>query len=105
MLMKPFLLIDHVTLLVRDLDKSIEFYSGKLGFEVYGETISRGRKIVFLKSGDVRIDLFGALNNEKASQKRPKQGIGIVHVALKVADFDETYDELVKRGVDFHIKP
>lgn len=28
----------------------------------------------------------------------------MVHIAFKTKNFDQTYEELIKRGADFHIK-
>jgi catechol 2,3-dioxygenase-like lactoylglutathione lyase family enzyme len=104
--MKPFLRIDHVTLLVEDLERSVKFYTEKLGFEVKGETPpERGIKTVFLKSGDACIDLYGFVEGKPIRRERYEHEVGFVHLALKVENFDEAYEELLRRGVEFHIKP
>lgn len=104
--MKPFLRIDHVTILVEDLERSVKFYTEKLGFEIRGETPpERGMKTVFLKSGEACIDLYGMVEGKPFRRERHEHEVGFVHLALKVENFDETYKELLKRGVDFHIGP
>jgi len=104
--MEPFVRIDHVTLLVGDLERSVEFYTKKLGFEIRGEAPpQQGHKTVFLKSGDACLDLYGMVEGKALLRERQEREVGLVHIALKVADFDETYQELVKRGVKFHIEP
>jgi catechol 2,3-dioxygenase-like lactoylglutathione lyase family enzyme len=104
--MKPFVRLDHVTLMVKDLETSIKFYTEKLGFSVHGETPAEdGRKTVFLRSGNACFDLYGMTEETPPSRSRLEDEVGLVHIALKVEDFDETYNELVRRGVRFHIKP
>lgn len=104
--MKPFLRIDHVTILVEDLERSVRFYTEKLGFEVRGETPPEGgMKTVFLRSGEAFIDLYGLLEGRPVRRERGEREAGFVHLALKVEDFDETYMELLRRGVEFHIGP
>jgi len=104
--LKPFVRIDHVTLMVKDLERSVKFYTEKLGFSVYGEVTRKdGIKTVFLRSGDAKFDLYGLVSGTLSSRKRQENEVGVVHIALKVEKFDETYEELVRRGVEFHIKP
>lgn len=104
--MKPFVRIDHVTLLVEDLERSVKFYTEKLGFEIRGETKPEGnRKTIFLRSGDACFDFYGMIEGKPAHHERQENEAGVVHIALKVSDFEETYTELVKRGVKFYIGP
>lgn len=102
----PFLRIDHVTLMVKDLSKSVEFYKEKLGFEVRGETVpEKGVKTVFLQCKDANFDLYGMVEGKPHVPEHAEHEVGLVHVALKVHDVDDVYAELVERGVEFHIKP
>ena len=102
----PYLRIDHVTLMVSDLQRSVEFYTSKLGFEVRGETPpERGVKTVFLQCRDANFDLYGMVEGKPSIPEHKEHEVGLIHIALKVEDVDKTYDELVKRGVEFHIKP
>ncbi len=104
--MKSFVRIDHVTMMVKDLATSVKFYTEKLGFSVYGETPAEdGRKTVFLRSGNALFDLYGMTEKVPPFRKRLENEVGLVHIALKVEDFQETYKELVEKGVRFHIKP
>jgi len=60
-----------------------------------------GDAYVSLESGNAIIDLYG---NGILSHQRQEKEVGVVHIALKTKNFDETYEELIKRGVNFHIK-
>lgn len=99
--MELFVRIDHVTLQVHDLRRSIEFYTQKLGFNV-NEKVKQVKDYVSLTSGNAIIELYGG---GTVGPERQEKGVGMVHIALKTASFDETYETLVKRGVEFHIKP
>ncbi|MEM2906185.1 MAG: VOC family protein [Candidatus Bathyarchaeia archaeon] len=102
----PFLRIDHVTLMVKDLKRSVEFYAGKLGFQVRGETTpEKGVKTVFLQCRDANFDLYGMVEGQPYIPERKEHEVGLVHIALKVEDVDKVYEGLVKRGVEFHVKP
>ncbi|MFH0897163.1 MAG: VOC family protein [Candidatus Bathyarchaeota archaeon] len=94
--MDSFLHIDHVFLQVENIPRSIEFYE-KLGFKI-NEKTREGDSWVSLESGDAIIDLNG---NGTLGHKRQEKEVGVIHFALKVKNIDETYEELVKRGVNF----
>lgn len=100
MILEPFARLDHVTLQVEDIPRSIKFYTEKLGFMIHEETRD-SNAYVSLTSGDAIIDLYG---NGTPGHLRQGKEVGVVHIALKTRKFDETYEELVERGVDFHIK-
>jgi methylmalonyl-CoA epimerase len=56
--------IDHVAIVVADLDATIELYTQKLGFsEVYRETVAdQGVEAVGLRSGEAIIELLRPLD-------------------------------------------
>ncbi|HTY90499.1 MAG TPA: VOC family protein [Methanocella sp.] len=97
--------ISHVTVLVRDYDEALDFYTNKLGFEKAEDskmpsgdrwlTVSpkQGRdvQIVLQKPGKAT---FGDLTEEMLG--RIGQGTAW---AFKVDDCKKTCDELAKRGV------
>ena len=76
---------------VQDIEKSIEFYRDKLGFDVtfeWGEPV----QYAVLKSGDVSVHLV--------VKDDPKYQPSSVHTALYVFvhDVDEVYEELKANG-------
>jgi len=92
--------------MVKDLRRSVKFYTEKLGFQVRGETTpENGVKTVFLQCRDANFDLYGMVEGQPSVPERREHEVGLIHIALKVEDVDRAYDELVTRGVEFHIKP
>ncbi|GAB7039895.1 MULTISPECIES: VOC family protein [Catenuloplanes] len=83
-----------ITILVTELDRSIEFYRDVLGFH----EIDRGEHDVFLASGDTRLVL------RIVSDSLPAQ-VRTVHVNLEVGDVRAVYDALRRKGVSFAHEP
>ncbi|GAB7047854.1 VOC family protein [Catenuloplanes indicus] len=83
-----------ITILVTELDRSIEFYRDVLGFH----EIDRGERNVFLASGDTRLVL------RTVSESLPAH-VRTVHVNLEVGDVQAVYDALRRKGVAFAHEP
>ncbi|MCE2392865.1 MAG: VOC family protein [Proteobacteria bacterium] len=82
--------IDHVVLRVRDLERSLRFYSRVLGVEEERRVESAG--LVQLRAGGALIDLVpvdGPLG--RAGGPAPaSQGRNVDHIALRIEPFDES---------------
>lgn len=75
--------ISHVGLVVKDCQRSVDFYKGVLGCQLL-ETYEDSRvKIAFLKAGDGLIELVQYLSEETIS---PCNGGVINHLAFEVED-------------------
>jgi resuscitation-promoting factor RpfA len=83
-----------ITLLVRDLARSTEFYRDVLGFY----EIDGGDGNVVLASGDTRVVL-------RADPDAPLVDHRLVHINLEVADVHAIYEELKAKGVPFTSGP
>ncbi|MEJ3749681.1 VOC family protein [Actinomycetes bacterium KLBMP 9797] len=83
-----------MTLLVADLDRSIQFYRDMLGFH----EIDKGEGNAVLASGDTRIVL------RTLSDLGPT-GPRTVHLNLEVGDVTAMYEELKAKGVKFTYGP
>jgi resuscitation-promoting factor RpfA len=83
-----------VTLLVRDLARSAEFYRDLLGFY----EIDGGDGNVVLASGNTRVVL-------RADPGAPPVDHRLVHINLEVADVQAVYEELKAKGVRFTSGP
>lgn len=75
--------LGHVVLNVRDLDRAVEFYHGKLGFPIAAR--SDKFKMTFFTLGNHH-DLAVRAVGEDAPAGDPRQGVGLYHVAFKVGD-------------------
>jgi len=95
--------IDHVAIVVTDMDRAIEFYSGVLGLTVHrdgrGDGGEGGEKKSFLGTGDRTLV---ALTEDEGRAKREAGVVeGVAHVAFKVADVEAAREALRQRGVEF----
>jgi catechol 2,3-dioxygenase len=88
--------VGHVHLKVRDVDRSIEFYTGVLGLDV----TERHGRYAFLTWGEHHHDV--ALQGIGEDASPPGPGVGLYHAALEVETADAlggVYERLRERGV------
>ncbi len=96
--------IGHNAYRVRDLDKSLAFYCGILGFKEAFRIERDGavRLVYILVNDDTYIELFP--NGEETVTIGPKS-IGYAHVCLAVDDMSATLKELASRGLEIVGEP
>ena len=99
--------IEHTTITVSDLERSVKFYTTLLGFVVDHEMwIPESRlRIVFLRLGDTMLELFGVAECHGTMVSDVNEIIGYKHICLQVDSVDEEYERLVAAGVRFRITP
>ena len=111
--------IEHVGIIVTDMDQSIDFFCNKLGFDLIqrvdlcsGETVEKGVGIpgaqimlAHLKLGNSKsiIELLHYLNprSKPMPPDAKSNDIGVGHVAFNVDDPDAYYEQLKSKGVEF----
>ena len=100
----------HVAITVSDLERSLEFYRGLLGFRLLGHLDfphdERGYTITYLDAGRVVLKLFSYANTE--AQTAPAYNdtrTGWQHVALRVTGMDVIVEQLRCAGVQFVREP
>jgi methylmalonyl-CoA/ethylmalonyl-CoA epimerase len=94
--------IDHIGILVRDLDAALQFYTGTLGLIATPiETRSDPPiRMAYVHVGDIRLELIEAAEpSQTMIRYLPHQEPGIYHVGLRVADVDDVFAALQHRGV------
>ena len=94
--------LDHVAVLVPDLDEALSFWQEKLGFELdHVETISSmAVKIAFLPIGESEIELVQPTTEDSGLAKfLEKRGPGLHHICLEVEDISEKLLDLKDKGV------
>jgi glyoxylase I family protein len=115
--------IDHVNIVVSDMDRSLAFYT-QLGLNKSLDTIISGEwianligvrgqelkaRVVFMEpnAGDARLELIQYIfpQGEKVTQNSRPNTVGVRHFALVVDDIMKTYDELLHNGVIFFSEP
>ena len=94
---------EGLTLTVESVERSIEFYSGRLGIKVEWNAVPA---FAMLRHGTGTIGLLSVVEARKegvkdstAEQKRA------IHVEFTTDDLDGLYEELKVKGVVFHQPP
>ncbi len=106
--------IDHIGIMVNDLQKSLEFYTDLLGFSVSRqiEMEEAGLSAVFVEKEGSRIELMKCKG--KNVPKRSKD-IGFEvggnsipmndHITFSVDDIETTVTRIKEKGFVFHLEP
>jgi catechol 2,3-dioxygenase-like lactoylglutathione lyase family enzyme len=104
--------IAHVTLVVRDYDEAIAFFTESLDFDLIEDTPSKDRQgrdkrwvlIAPKNSRSTQILLAKASNTEEASRIGNQTG-GRVFLFLHTDDFWRDYNTMKAKGVRFVLEP
>ncbi len=94
--------IDHVAIVVKDLDATLELYCNTLGFKlVYREIVTdQGIEAVGLRAGESIIELLRPLSEESPVAKyRGDAATKLHHTAYRVDDIEAKIAELKAKGV------
>jgi glyoxylase I family protein len=107
--------LDHVTITVKDMKRSVDFYSGMLGFKVLGQRLLNERvfKIVWLQTGSGMVELFefqpskGKDQDPTIPQVVSQEDIGLRHIGFSIPpeNFDAIVKKLEQARVEFTIEP
>ena len=89
--------LDHVLIVVSDLERSVDFY-GLIGF-LHVETIQRpDDRVAVMRLGDARIELMHQREGLETSRPpRRVTDIGFRHLGFRVSDVAEAYERLKDR--------
>ena len=114
-----FTRMDHVGISVKDMEKAIEFYRDVIGMEmtldrefdaplaqITGLEGARAR-IVHMRFGESVVELFD-YKQPHGRERRPdhKQAdFGLIHIGFMVEDFQQTYQDLKAKSVQFLGEP
>jgi catechol 2,3-dioxygenase-like lactoylglutathione lyase family enzyme len=94
---------EGLTLTVETVERSIEFYSGKLGLKVAWNALPA---FAMMRHGAVTLGLLAAAEARKqgVADSSPSQKAAI-HVEFTTDDLDGLYEQLKAKGVTFHQPP
>jgi methylmalonyl-CoA/ethylmalonyl-CoA epimerase len=86
------MILEHVGMVVKDRDESLEFYTKVMGFKILRKYETDTQRVAYLYLGDQLLEL-----NEIYSKERP---IGLCHLGFRVEDMNEAIEELKKQGIE-----
>jgi catechol 2,3-dioxygenase-like lactoylglutathione lyase family enzyme len=116
--------IRHVGIVVRDLEKSLDFYSKVLGLGVYRRCVEEGAfideltgmrtvklewvKLIIPSGGLIELLQYHSPADPKSilpPELSPSNALGCSHVALTVENLDETYLKIKSHGYETKSPP
>lgn len=99
---KDLTAINHIIVMVADMDKSIEFYENILGFKPK----FRSDNWTELEAGNITLALHGGGKPKDKNQSEPHEpNAGVASINFDVSDVERTYLELAAKGVTFSLAP
>ncbi|MFZ3070773.1 MAG: methylmalonyl-CoA epimerase [Anaerolineaceae bacterium] len=100
--MKPVKKINHVAIVVKDIDASLEFWEKSFGLKVdhIEDVSSQQAKVAFLPVGDSEIELVQPTTTDSGMAAfLEKKGEGMHHLCFEVEDIEATLAKLKEDGV------
>ena len=94
--------IDHIAIVVRNIEKALQTYEGALGLEPTDvkEMPEDAVKVAFLPVGESELELVEPLTAEGGVAKfLENRGEGIHHICFEVDDIKAVLQDLVAKGV------
>jgi methylmalonyl-CoA/ethylmalonyl-CoA epimerase len=90
--------IDHIGLLVRDIDASLSFFVHHLGFALLTDEVtaaSGGVRLAYLDAGAVTLQLISPTGSTgPIAEHLTEHGEGLHHLCLSVDDIDQSIADL-----------
>jgi len=99
--MKP-IKINHVAIVVQNIDAALSFWEQTFGFELdhVEEVPSQKSKVAFLPLGESEIELVQPTTSDSGlANFLEKRGEGMHHICIEVEDIDAALVELKSKGV------
>lgn len=95
--------VGHVAIRVRDVERTLDFYVGKLGFAEMLRLDRDGKLwLIYLRiTDDQYLEVFPDGEGERAAER---EAVGFNHMCLTVPDIEQTVRELNAAGVQM-IRP
>jgi methylmalonyl-CoA epimerase len=92
--------MDHIGIVVKDLDKAIKAYTDMFGFKVVEKMAGPGGEFTnaMLALGDIRIELFQPLKPGSFSKFLEEKGGGLHHVSFATDDIVKEMKNLKAQG-------
>jgi methylmalonyl-CoA/ethylmalonyl-CoA epimerase len=94
--------INHVAIVVEDIDSALTFWKEQLGLELdhIEDVPSQASKVAFLPVGEGEVELVQPTDPESGMAKYLiKRGEGMHHICLEVDNIEQMLDTLRNKGV------
>ncbi|MBL8520840.1 MAG: VOC family protein [Betaproteobacteria bacterium] len=99
----------HVSLVVRDYDEALDFYVGKLGFELVEDTYQPAQDkrwvVVRPRGSEGTSIVLGKANKPEQQDFIGNQTGGRVFLFLQTDDFQRDYARMKAQGIEFVREP
>ena len=92
----PIAGIDHIAILVRDIEASLAYYTDVLGFPVVDDDLNEGAsvRLLYLDAGNMIIQLVSPYGPGAIADALAVQGEGLHHVCFRTGNIDTAIDSL-----------
>jgi len=92
----PLTGIDHVAVLVRDIDASLPYYTDVLGIPVVGDDVNAAAnvRLLYLDAGNMVIQLVSPFGPGAIADALAKRGEGLHHICFQTQSIDIAIDTL-----------
>ena len=93
--------IDHIAIVVPDVDQALEFWRDTLGLPLTGveDVAEQQSQVAFLPAGDSEVELVKPTTETSGVARfLAKRGPGLHHICFEVDDIDATLAALKARG-------
>ncbi len=100
--MSPIKKINHVAIVVRDIEESLKFWESAMGLELHHveDVPSQASKVAFIPIGDSEIELVQPTTEDSGmAAYLEKRGEGMHHLCIEVDDIEAKMQELKDAGV------
>jgi methylmalonyl-CoA epimerase len=95
--------IDHIGIVVRDVEAALKIYRDALGLELIRvESVpEQGVRIAFLPTGESEIELVEpTVEDSGIARYLVKRGEGVHHVCLEVDDIEASLSQMAAQGME-----
>jgi len=99
--MTPLRRLDHVAVAVKDTDRALEYFAGRLGLEVESTEVIEAPhvRLTYLDAGSIYIQLVEPLDDESPiALYLAEHGEGLHHICFSAEDVEGTAAQLAEPG-------
>jgi methylmalonyl-CoA/ethylmalonyl-CoA epimerase len=97
--------LDHVAVIVGDLDARASLLTEQFGLTPDGAADLEELRIAFFRSGDARVELIEPLTPEAREARLPGGETRLEHISFEVEDLEETMLQLAALGIELTAPP